>query len=85
MESLRSDCADSNLLNKDGKKKGYSSLKYWNHQVFRRDYLLQQEGHYKGAPLRTKAGGKWLNGYSDHLPVVLYLAKRSRNDRVSSF
>ena len=65
-----------NLLNKDGKKKGYSSLKYWNHQVFRRDYLLQQEGHYKGAPLRTKAGGKWLNGYSDHLPVVLYLVKK---------
>lgn len=65
-----------NLLNKDGKKNGYRSLKYWNHQVFRRDYLIQQDGHYKGAPLRTKAGGKWLNGYSDHLPVVLYLVKK---------
>ena len=65
-----------NLLNKDGKKKGYRSLKYWNHQVFRRDYLIQQEGRYQGAPLRTKAGGKWLNGYSDHLPVVLYLVKK---------
>lgn len=65
-----------NLLNKDGKKKGYASLKFWKNQVFRRDYLLQQDGSYKGAPLRTKAGGKWLNGYSDHLPVVLYLVKK---------
>jgi hypothetical protein len=44
--------------------------------VFRSDYLIQQEGRYQGAPLRTKAGGKWLNGYSDHLPVVLYLVKK---------
>lgn len=65
-----------NLLNKDGKKKGYSTLKFWKPQVFRRDYLLQQDGPYKGAPLRTKAGGKWLNGYSDHLPVVMYLVKK---------
>ena len=64
-----------NLLNKDAKKKDYSSLKFWKNHVFRRDYLIQQEGQYKGSPLRTKAGGRWLNGYSDHLPVVLYLVK----------
>ncbi|MDY5672185.1 endonuclease/exonuclease/phosphatase family protein [Prevotella sp. Sow4_E9_plate] len=66
------------LLNKDSKNKDYSSLKYWKHHVFRRDYLIQQEGQYKGAPLRTKAGGRWLNGYSDHLPVVLYLVKEKK-------
>ena len=32
----------------------------------------------KGAPLRTKAGGRWLNGYSDHLPVVMYLVKEKK-------
>mgnify|MGYP000440164718 CR=1 FL=1 len=52
-----------------------SSLKFWKNHIFRRDYLIQQEGQYKGAPLRTKAGGRWLNGYSDHLPVVMYLVK----------
>ena len=61
---------------KDAKKKDYSSLKYWKSHIFRRDYLIQQEGQYKGAPLRTTAGGRWLNGYSDHLPVVLYLVKK---------
>ena len=38
-------------------------------------YLFQQEGKYKGNPLRTHAGGVWLNGYSDHLPTQVYLIK----------
>jgi len=56
-------------------KKDFSTLKYYSHQVFRRDYLFQTEGKYKGNPLRTHAGGAWLNGYSDHLPTVVYLIK----------
>ncbi len=63
-----------NLLDKNGRK-DYSSLKMLNNHVFRRDYLFQQEGKYKGIPLRTTAGGVWLNGYSDHLPVVTYFVK----------
>ena len=62
----------------NAKKKDYSSLKYWKSHIFRRDYLIQQEGQYKGAPLRTTAGGRWLNGYSDHLPVVMYLVKEKK-------
>lgn len=63
-----------NLVTKKGEK-DYSTLKYFKHQIFRRDYMIQQEGQYKGSPLRTSAGGRWLNGYSDHLPVVVYLVK----------
>ena len=63
-----------NLLNKDNKK-DFSSLKFWKNQIFKRDYLFQTEGKYKGSPKRTTAGGVWLNGYSDHLPVVIYLVK----------
>lgn len=50
-------------------------LVYYKPEVFVRDYLLQHEGKYKGSPKRTHAGGVWLNGYSDHLPVILYLVK----------
>jgi hypothetical protein len=64
----------SNLLNKSGKE-DYSTLKLFDYQVFRRDYLIQQEGEYRGNTLRTTAGGKWLNGYSDHLPTLVYLKK----------
>ena len=60
------------------KKKDYSSLKYWKSQVFRRDYLFQDEGKYKGSPKRTTAGGVWLDGFSDHLPVVVYLVKEQK-------
>jgi len=65
------------LLDKDGSK-DYSSLKLWQYHIFRRDYLFQKEGRYKGNTLRTHAGGAWLDGYSDHLPTVVYLIKESK-------
>ena len=66
-----------NLLDKEGKK-DYTTLKYWKNQVCRFDFLFQTEGKYKGAPKRTTAGGVWLNGFSDHLPVCVYLLKEQR-------
>lgn len=55
-----------------------TSLKFYKNEIFMRDYLFQQEGKYKGSPLRTHAGGVWLNGYSDHLPTYVYLIKEVR-------
>ena len=66
-----------NLLNQNGVK-DYTTLKYWKSQIFRRDYLMQTEGKYKGNPKRTHAGGVWLDGYSDHLPVVTYVVKEQK-------
>ena len=57
-----------NLLDKKG-------LKYDSCEVFMREYLFQQDGQYKGSPLRTHGGKIWLNGYSDHLPTIIYLKK----------
>ena len=54
------------------------TLKYFRHQIFRRDYLFQKEGKYKGSSLRTHAGGVWLNGYSDHFPTVVYVVKEAK-------
>ena len=64
----------STLLNKD-EEKDYSTLKFHRADIFKRNYLFQTEGRYKGNIKRTTAGGSWLNGYSDHLPVVVYLVK----------
>lgn len=64
------------LLTDDG-----AQLRYGRAEIFLRDYLLQDEGpdganrRYAGTPLRTHAGGRWLNGYSDHLPTMIYLHK----------
>ena len=52
-----------------------SKLKLWKAEVFNRSFLIQQDGRYKGSPLRTYSGGAWTNGYSDHLPTLNYLVK----------
>ena len=63
-----------NLLNKNGQK-DFSTLKFFKNEVQRMPYLFQTEGKYKGNTRRTTAGGVWLDGYSDHLPTVVYLVK----------
>ena len=56
-----------------------STLKYYKHEIFLRDYLIQQDGADKGAPKRTHSRGVWLNGYSDHLPTQVFLVKEIGN------
>lgn len=63
-----------NMLDIAGTK-DYSALTYLKCQIQRFDYLINKEGKYKGTPKRTTASGEWLDGYSDHLPVAVYLVK----------
>ena len=56
--------------------KNYSSLTFYKAEIFMRDYLFQDGGKYKGNPKRTHAGGVWLDGFSDHLPVVTYFVRK---------
>ena len=67
-----------NMLDVKGTKE-YKELTLYDYHIFKRDYLLQQEGKYKGTPKRTTSGGVWLNGFSDHLPTVTYLVKEMKN------
>lgn len=62
----------SNLVGNDR-----STLKYFKTEIFNKDFLKQENGKYKGYPLRTHAQGRYLNGYSDHFPVIIYLAKKT--------
>ena len=43
--------------------------------IFTRPYMIQQEGQYKNYPLRSFVGSNFQNGYSDHFPVYIYIAK----------
>ena len=43
--------------------------------IFRRPYMIQKEGQYKGYPLRTFVGNNFQGGFSDHLPAYIYIAK----------
>jgi hypothetical protein len=51
---------------------GYHFLKA---RVYKKKSLLQSEGAYEGYPFRTYAGGVYTGGYSDHLPVYIFLVK----------
>ncbi len=48
--------------------------KYWGN-IFRAPYLFQKEGQYKGYPLRTFVGNNFQGGFSDHMPVYIYIGK----------
>lgn len=43
--------------------------------IFKRHYMIQKEGQYKGYPLRTYVGNSFQGGYSDHFPVYIYIGK----------
>ena len=43
--------------------------------IFKQHYMLNKEGQYKGYPLRTYVGNNFQNGFSDHLPVYIYIGK----------
>ncbi len=43
--------------------------------VFSRPYMIQKDGQYRGYPLRTFSGTNFQNGFSDHLPVYVYIGK----------
>ncbi|TNE55515.1 MAG: endonuclease/exonuclease/phosphatase family protein [Bacteroidetes bacterium] len=45
--------------------------------VFRKPWMFQEDGAFKGYPLRTFVGDIFLNGYSDHLPVYMLLLKKA--------
>lgn len=61
----------SGLIGKDK-----DQLTFWKAEIFHAPFLIRQEGQYKGYPFRTHAGGVYQNGYSDHLPSLIYLIKR---------
>ncbi|NOU19073.1 MAG: endonuclease/exonuclease/phosphatase family protein [Bacteroidales bacterium] len=52
-----------------------STLKFFKAKVFNSPLVLQKEGQFKGYPLRTYVGNTWQGGYSDHLPVYVFILK----------
>lgn len=64
---------DQILLSRSFVSDGDTTLKFADHEIFRRDYLINATGKFKGYTKRTHSGKTWLDGYSDHLPTIIYL------------
>ena len=43
--------------------------------IFSRPYMMQREGQYSNYPLRTFVSNNFQNGFSDHIPVFIYIGK----------
>lgn len=46
--------------------------------IFKRDYMIEKTGKYKGYPKRTYSGNIYTGGYSDHLPTYIVLMKAEK-------
>lgn len=62
------------FVNQDGKL-DFSTFKYWKSGIYNKSFLVQMTGQYKGYPLRHSMNEE---GFSDHFPVYIYLAKESK-------
>lgn len=47
-------------------------------QIFRKEFMVQKTGRYKGYPMRTYDFGVYMGGYSDHFPTYVVLLKEIR-------
>ena len=56
----------------ENKKHG---LQYKDAKIFKPDFLIDHYKGHEGEPKRSFVGTHWINGYSDHFPVILYLSK----------
>lgn len=54
----------------------YRTLTYYAARVFNKDFLMQQDGQFKGYPFRTYVGTTHQGGYSDHFPVYIIVVKQ---------
>jgi len=44
-------------------------------EIFKPDFLIDHYGKFEGYPHRSFVGTHWINGFSDHFPVIVYLTK----------
>ena len=50
-------------------------LHYDNAEIVKPDFIIDHYKGHEGEPKRSFVGPHWINGYSDHFPVILYLSR----------
>ncbi|MBN8836391.1 MAG: endonuclease/exonuclease/phosphatase [Sphingobacteriia bacterium] len=57
----------------DKSQKGFF---YYQRNIFNKEFLVENLGHFKGYPMRTWDGNNYRGGYSDHFPVYISFLKK---------
>ena len=66
---------DQIIISGEFLNKNTKGFKYYKAKIYRKKYLLNQSGRYKGYPKRTFVGNTFQGGYSDHFPVFMFIVK----------
>lgn len=50
---------------------------FYQQHVFKKEYMVENIGRYKGYPMRTWDGNRYRGGYSDHFPTYIVVLKKT--------
>ena len=67
---------DQIILSQSWLDKKQTGFFFYQNHVFKKPYMIENIGRYKGYPLRTYSGDTFQDGYSDHFPTYIILLKR---------
>ncbi len=67
---------DQIMVNYPFLDKNQSHLFFYQQHIFNKPFMIENDGRYKGYPMRTWDGNTYRGGYSDHFPTYIVLLKR---------
>lgn len=70
---------DQIMISSGWLNKSQSGLFFKDAHIFRREFMVQKSGRYKGYPMRTYDFDRYMGGYSDHFPTYLVFLKEIKN------
>ncbi|MFT3902464.1 MAG: endonuclease/exonuclease/phosphatase [Niabella sp.] len=67
---------DQIIISQNLLDKNQSGFFFYKNQIFKKDFMIENMGKYKGYPMRTYSGDTYRGGYSDHFPTYIVLVKK---------
>lgn len=72
---------DQILISHAWLRKDQAGFFYYQPHIFNKEYLVENQGRYKGYPMRTWDGNTYRGGYSDHFPTYIFFLKEIKATR----
>ncbi len=67
---------DQIILSQSWLNKEQVGFYYHSNHIYKKGFMLENSGRYKGYPMRTWDGNNYRGGYSDHFPTYIVVIKR---------
>lgn len=69
---------DQIIISQPWLNKNQNGLFFYQQHIFFKEYMVENQGRYKGYPMRTWDGNSYRGGYSDHFPTYLVFLKENK-------